>query len=392
MEFIEAVEVGLNHLRNGQVEEAQAIRESLELTSNDSLTDKERAKYFEFLGDLSIARFEYEDAKDAYTFMIRYEERSGEPRGGIGNSWGKIGEALVGMGHYREALGCFERAVNMMEEGDMAPEFCATPAFQWAEAHMSLGQFAEATKVFRRTLKFIGSNGDARSTAFVSYRLASAANQMASLESLSAELDSLMTELEALGMDATEVRDAMQRFEPTDRPYFDIAKEAYETAIEKAQGLDRALELNARLDFGKFQRQTGHAEDGLDTLIATLQDLDSAEDVPEHIRIELFHELGHAFLEDGELTQAEPLLDAASEMKRARGISSTWTDLARARLAVKKAEAPKAVRICAEALDAVDPSQLVDAQRVAADILEEAGEATQAKALRAQADALSNQH
>lgn len=392
MEFIKAVEEGLNLLRNGQVEEAQGIRESLELTSNDSLTDKERAKYFEFLGDLSIARAEYEDAKDAYTFMIRYEERAGEPRGGIGNSWGKIGEALVGMGHYREALGCFERAVNMMEEGDMAPEFCATPAFQWAEAHMSLGQYAEATKVFRRTLNFIGPHGDSRSTAFVSFRLASAASQMASLESLSEELDSLMTELEAMGMDATEVREAMQRFEPTDRPYFDIAREAYETAIEKAHGLDPALEINAKLDFGRFLRQTGHAEEGLDTLIATLQGIDSADAVPEHIRIELFHELGHAFLEEGELGQAEPLLDAASEMKRTHGVSSTWTDLARARVALKKAEKPKAIRLCGEALEQVDPSQLVDAQRVAADILEEVGETAQAETLRAQAEALSNQH
>ncbi len=90
MNFLEKVERGLERLNRGNVDEAHSIFQDLGSVPPEGSSDSERAKFFEFAGNLAMAQSRFSDAHDAFNFMIRYEERSGESRGGIGNSWGKL--------------------------------------------------------------------------------------------------------------------------------------------------------------------------------------------------------------------------------------------------------------------------------------------------------------
>jgi len=393
MSLLENIERGLESLREKDVEAAAAISAELGAVPPNGASDKERAKFFEFVGDLALAEGRPGDAHDAYTFMIKYEEKAGESRGGIGNSWGKIGEALASMGKYSEAAPCFERGLKMMREDGFATEFQATLNFQLAEALQGNENYTGSAREYRNTLELIGADGDDRSIAFVNFRLGNAFGMLALLEHTIREVQQMQAQLKAMGIDDSVLQDVLGSFTTPEVPYVEQARSAYEITISRSEIVDPALSINGHIDLGRILHQTGHLDDAADTLT---QGLAKAEEHPDrvsiHQRIQLFHELATAHLELGELEQAEPFFGAATELRRAHDVPSGWSDFGLARIASLKRDHAKAIRLGREALANVDPSQRTDALLALAEILDSAGEEVQATEARAEAQSLLAEH
>lgn len=391
MNFLEKVESGLASLNAGNVSKAADLLQELGALPPEDSSDKERAKFFEFSGNLAMAQSRFSDAYDAYTFMIRYEERSGESRGGIGNSWGKIGEALASLDRHLEATPCFERGLKMMAEDGFAPEFRATLNFQLAESFHALENYRDAAREYQNTLNLIGSDGDGRSIAFVTHRMASALGTLAMLEHTVLEVRAMQEQLKAMGMDSSALDDVLGGFSFPDLSYAEQAISAYRDAISNPAYAESAV--SAQIDLGRLLQHLGKVEDAAETLAEGLAFSDSFPDkVTPKQRIDLLHELGMAYLSLDALEIAEPMLGAASELRRAQGLASGWSDIGLARIESARKNHDKAIRLGRESVLNIDEFQRADAMLAFADILDAAGQEIEATQVREEAQTLLAEH
>ncbi len=295
------------------------------------------------------------------------------------------------MGRNAEAVSCFERGLKMMSEDGFAAEFLATLNFQLAESLHAVEKYQDAAREYKNTLNLIGADGDGRSIAFVTHRMASALGTLATLEHTVLEVRAMQEQLKEMGMDSSALDDVLQGFSFPEISYSEQAKSAYRDAISNEAYEDSAV--SAQLDLGRLLQQIGQVEDAAETLGEALAFSDSnPEKVTPRQRIDLLHELGMAYLVMDALEIAEPLLGAASEQRRSLNLPSGWSDSGLARIESARKNHEKAIRLGREAVGNIDEFQRVDALLAFADILDAADQNTQAAQVRDEAQSLLAEH
>lgn len=378
--FDERVIAGMSHLANGDIDAAKRLAQEIGALPPEESTPLSRAKFFEFVGNLALINGQASDALDAYRFMIRYEERGGESRGGVGNSWGKIGEAYVQLGHYDEAIEAFERGVGMMEDGAMAPEFIATLNFQLAEALLTKEEFRRSAEEFRRTIVRAQAMPDPGSMAFLHQRLAVALEPLALVEHAVGQMAAVMAELSELGISPEGLEDTLAGFVPPDIPFTSQTIDAYTAAmryISEAEDEKRMVEILK--DFGKFCREIDKADMALELLSQAVQSVDLTEDTGQD-PADLLHELGVTFLRAGKPEDAIASLDAALKMYDGMNLESPWTALLLADAHSQAGEHEVAIGFLNRAQPRL--GQNTDALATMANVFEAAGELRAAQETR----------
>ncbi len=325
--FEEQVIAGISHLANGDIDAAKQVAAEIGALPPEDSTPLLRAKFFEFVGNLALVKGQASDALDAYRFMIRYEERGGETRGGVGNSWGKIGEAHVQLGNYDEAIEAFERGVGMMEDGAMAPEFIATLNFQLAETFLTKEEFRRAAQEFRRTIDRASALPDSHSMAFLNQRLAMSLEPLAIVEHAVGQMAAVLAELNELGITPAGLEDTLAGFVPPEIPFTTQTIDAYTASLRHiSEAGDEKRMVEILTDFGKFCREIDKADMALELLSQAVQLVDLTSDTGQD-PADLLHELGVTFLRAGKPDDAIASLDSALKMYDDLSVESPWTAL-----------------------------------------------------------------
>ena len=231
-EFDQNVASGLASLDQGDVSAAKDVADRLGSLPPEDASSLSRAKFFEFLGNLALREGRGEDALDAYRFMIRYEERGGESMAGIGNSWGKLGEAHAQLGNHNDAVTAFERGIAMMQDGGMAPEFIATVSFQLAESLNSLGDYRRSAQEFSRTIGLAQNAPDVKSLAYLNSRLGTVLSQLAAASQVLSQIDEFLAQAAEMNIDLSSFE--RPHFEEPDVPFREQMDKAFWTAIKHA--------------------------------------------------------------------------------------------------------------------------------------------------------------
>lgn len=291
-ELRDRIEAALDALESGETDAAIDLFDDVGRHPPDELGPLDKGSFWELAGNLAMAQGRPSDAHDAYQNMIRHERRGGATQGGIGNSHGKVGEALAACGRHRDAIEAFRKGIEMMRGDDEArPTYIATLNFQLAESLLALEEYRDAAGEYRETIKLAEKEPDARSLGFLNYRLAMALEPLALFEQTFNQVRQLANELSDLGIDSDEL-DQMLSEAPKDGTQHDEeAKLAYRTALEHLEDAsDTVLHARVSRDYGKLLRHGGDSDGAREAL-------ESARELAETtrhggLRASIFYEIG----------------------------------------------------------------------------------------------------
>ncbi len=265
--MIDIVNEAIELLNNGDVETAAKKLEGIGKVPPADSTELEKAKFYEARGNISMALGEAEDALDAYKFMIGYEERGGESKSGLGNSHGKVGEALAALGQYEEAIDEFRTGIEMMTEAGSRKAFIATLNFQLAECLYATEQWHEAVQEFQNTIELAATEPDDRSLGFLHYRLASTLEPLALFQQTIEEVKTLMEQLREMEIQNAELEELLANYQDPGVSYASLATGSYRTSLEHLiDSDDRDLEARVWRDMGKLQRSVENLNNAVDAL------------------------------------------------------------------------------------------------------------------------------
>ncbi len=258
-ELRDRIEAALDALETGNTDAAVDLFDDVGRQPPDGLGALDKGKFWELAGNLAMAQGRPQDAHEAYRHMVRYEKKGGESQGGVGNSHGKIGEALAACGDHQGAIEAFRTGIEMMRGDDEAiPTYIATLNFQLAESLLALENYRDAASEYRETIKLAEHQPDARSLGFLNYRLAMALEPLALFDQTFRQVQELANELSDLGIDNDELSDILSQKPTTGAQYDEEAKLAYRKALEHLEDVDDSV-LEARVwrDYGKLLRHDG---------------------------------------------------------------------------------------------------------------------------------------
>ncbi|MEZ4462758.1 MAG: tetratricopeptide repeat protein [bacterium] len=376
-EFDQNVASGLASLEQGDISAAKDLADRLGSLPPEDAGSLSRAKFFEFLGNLALREGRSQDALDAYRFMIRYEERGGESMGGIGNSWGKLGEAHAQLGNHGDAVTAFERGIAMMQDGGMAPEFIATMSFQLAESLNSLGDYRRSADEFARTIGLAQHAPDSKSLAYLNSRLGTVLSQLAAASQVLSQIDEFLAQAAEMNIDLSSFE--RPHFDEPDVPFREQMDNAFWAAIKHAKDANNnALVTQTYAEFGGLVRTLGDAQSAAEILAEGVQFLDA--EATNAASASLLEELGEAFCDLGMYEEAVSTLQGSVELYTILGQPVPWTHLALARAYSGHQQHDEA--IAQLNLAQADLGHHVDALRIMADVFEAAGETTAAQESR----------